>query len=91
MFGFIKEITKVMGLEVAATKNLYKYVNLGGKGLYVQGYKDILSLEKNLIVLKLKRGELEIKGKNLNIKDINISTMVVSGKIEEVKEFGYEK
>ena len=88
MFSFLNEINDFLELPMTSTITGYKYVNLAGRLLYVQGYKDILNFNEHEIVLKLKEGELKIGGKNLNIKELNLNSIVIDGKIILVEEVG---
>ena len=90
MFSFLEEINDFLELPMTSTITGYKYVNLAGKLLYVQGYKDILSFSQEDVTLKLKDGELKIKGKNLNIKELNLNSIVIEGKIAIVEQIGGE-
>lgn len=90
MFSFLQEINDFLELPMTSTVTGYKYVNLGGKLLYVQGYKDILSFSETEVILKLKQGELKVKGKNLNIKELNLNSIVIEGKIVLIEQVGGE-
>ena len=79
MFNFINEIS--LGKEVSG----YKYVNLSGEKIFVQGFLSLLCFDDIKIVLKLKDGELEISGENLNIEELSTNSILVSGKIKSVK------
>jgi sporulation protein YqfC len=88
MFHFLNEINEQLELPITSVLSSYEVVNLGGKVVYVQGYKDILNFEKEHIVLKLKEGELHIKGQNLNIRDLNVNSILIEGTIRLIEEVG---
>jgi|LGVE01.1.fsa_nt_gb sporulation protein YqfC len=88
MFNFLNEFTEQIGSTPMGAVTTYKYVNLGGNLIYVQGYRDILAFSDVEIVLKLKNGELKIFGSELNIKDLNINSVTISGKISGVEKVG---
>lgn len=88
MFNFLNDIIDRSALPMEQRVFVYKYINVGGNVIYVQGYKDILSFSEDEIVLKIKNGELKISGCNLNIKDLNINTITICGKIKSVLEIG---
>ena len=90
MFSFLQEINDFLELPMTSAHTGYKYGNLGGKFLYVQGYKDILSFSETEVILKLKQSELKVKGKNLNIKELNLNSIVIEGKIVLVEQVGGE-
>ena len=84
MFNFINEISELSGLPINEAAGGYKYINLGGRSVYVQNYKDVLSFSNEEIVLKLKDGELKIVGEDLNIKDLNLNSITIKGNILSV-------
>ena len=63
----------------------YKYVNLNGEKVYVQGFKNLLCFDDKSIILKLKDNEMEIVGERLNIEELSQNTILVTGKIICVK------
>ncbi len=83
MFDFINEIEEIKNI----TKG-YRYQNFGGEILVVQGYKDILLLEDENVVLKLKTGELQVMGKNLSVTEFSTNSIVIKGKIDSVESVG---
>ena len=64
----------------------YRYQVESGKQIVVEGYKNILMIEQNCIVLKLKDGELQILGKNLNVIELSSNTIKIAGKIKTISE-----
>lgn len=88
MFNFLNEIGSFNELPLSSVITHYKYVNIGGQLLYVQGYKDVLSFETDKIVLKLKENELKIVGTDLNIKELNLNSITITGHIFLVEEMG---
>ena len=88
MFHFFNEINDLLQVPVTNVLNGYEYINLSGKAIYIQGYKDILSFNEEHIILKLKKGELHIKGENLNIRDLNLNCILIEGRIFIVEEAG---
>lgn len=85
MLQFFNEINDLLEVPLTSVAGEYQYVNLAGRAVYVQGYKDLLTFEDNKIGLKLKEGELMITGKKLVIKDLNINSIVVEGIIQKVE------
>lgn len=78
MFNFIEEfsgIDSVIG---------YKYMNIGGKKFYMQGFKSILSFSQDSVILKVPNGEIEIQGNNLNIEELGVDTILIAGNILRV-------
>lgn len=88
MFNFFNEINDLLQVPLTSATSNYKYVNLSGRALYVQGYSDVLSFNEEQIVLKLKSGELNIVGKHLNIKELNPHSIIIEGIVARVEQMG---
>ena len=69
-------------------KGAFRYQVNGGKGIVVEGYKNVLKIETNSVVLKLNNGELEIFGTSLKVKEIGGNSIVIEGKIQSVNQVG---
>ena len=70
--------------ELNITLKEYKYVNIGGKIVYVEGQSGILSLSKEEISLKVSNKVCTIKGTDLYIKYYDNSTALVCGSVVSV-------
>lgn len=70
--------------ELNITLKEYRYVNIGGKALYVEGQGGIISLSAEQIELKMGKRTCTIKGADLYIKYYDNSTALVLGKIVSV-------
>lgn len=78
----IKEIEKFMsecGVAIG-----YRLINLGGKFLYIEGIKSVLSFGEDEMDFALKRSMLEVKGRNLKIKYLDKTTCTLEGEILSV-------
>lgn len=67
-------------------KGNYRYQVDAGKQIAIEGYKNVLKIEENNIVVKLQKGELNILGENLKIKELGKNTIIVVGKINSICE-----
>lgn len=76
LFG---EIEKLMNSADASFN--YRIINLGGKTLYVEGIKQVVSLGETEILLQLKKQLLTIVGSNLKVKYLDKTTCVIDGEI----------
>lgn len=81
LFG---EIEKLVNNEFNITLNNYRYINIDGKYVYLEGHKGILHLSDEEISFKLKKKTLSIKGYDLKIKILDNTTSVVEGNVLEV-------
>lgn len=70
--------------ELNITLKEYRYINVGGKALYVEGQSGIISLSAEQIELKLGKRVCTIKGTDLHIKYYDNSTALVVGKVISV-------
>ena len=70
--------------ELGLTLNKYRYVNIGGKALYIEGQTGIKTLSSELIEINLGKKTCTINGIDLFIKYYDKSTAIVSGSIVSV-------
>ena len=70
--------------ELGLTLNKYRYINIGGKVVYIEGQTGIKTLSSELIALHLGKKTCTINGSDLFIKYYDKSTAVVSGSIVSV-------
>ena len=80
--GLIGEVEKLMNSADGSFN--YRVVNLGGKTLYVEGIKHVVSLGETEILLQLKKQLLIVSGFNLKVKYLDKSTCVINGEIFSV-------
>lgn len=85
MIDFFDEISKMTNLPLDLINQGYRYVNFAGKSLYVAGYKKIIVLSKDEVVLKLPKGRMKVVGQDMVIKDLNLSQLILVGKIISVE------
>ena len=62
-------------------KKNYRFQVDSGNKLAIEGYKNLLLVTEEMIELKLFDGELEVKGKNLKIKEFGQNTIIITGDI----------
>ena len=80
--SLIGEVEKLMNSADGSFN--YRVVNLGGKTLYVEGIKQVVSLGETEILLQLKKQLLTISGTNLKVKYLDKTTCVIDGEISSV-------
>ena len=85
MFSLINEITSAFSSQELKNASQYKIINLGGKALYVQGYKSIDKFSDISIILKIKNASIFIKGERLNIKELDSSCLFITGIIKSTE------
>lgn len=62
----------------------YRTINLGGKFLYIEGIKSVVSFGVDEMIFSLRRGTLVVAGKTLKIKYLDKTTCVLEGEISSV-------
>ena len=80
--SLFSEIEKLMNSAEGSFN--YRVVNLGGKTLYVEGIKNVVSLGETEILLQLKKQLLVISGSILKVKYLDKTTCVIDGEISSV-------
>lgn len=75
----LDEIEKLMA-GVGTSAN-YRLINLGGKFLYVEGIKAVVSFGVDEMQFQLKKCLLVVAGKNLKVKYLDKSTCIIEGEI----------
>lgn len=86
MFNFFDEIKSC----VKDINNKYNIVNVSGKLVYIEGHKGLSVLSKELICLRIKKGNIKIEGSNLQLKELYDECVKISGKIDKVEVFDAE-
>ena len=85
--NLLDELDSFVSKEYGITFNEYRYVNLGGKFVYVEGHNGIKLLADNEISFYLKKQSLQIKGEMLIVKYFDKNTAIVQGRIVQVSVF----
>lgn len=80
----LEQLDNYITQELGVTLKEYRYINIGGKLVYIEGQNGILSLSKEEISFKVRKKVCTIKGSDLYIKYYDNSTAVVCGSIISV-------
>ena len=72
------------GLDKSAD---YQYTNYANRYIIIENIKGLLSSAENEIIVKVKGGELSVKGETLVIKELGKSIICISGKIVSVSGY----
>ena len=78
----MEEIEKFMNCNNASLN--YRYINIGGKSLYVEGIKSVVEFGESKMQFQLKKCVLEVVGQNLKVKYLDKTTAVIIGEIFSV-------
>ena len=80
----LDELDSLVTNELGLTLKEYRYINVGGKLLYIEGQNGILNLSKEEISFRLRKKVITVKGSDLYIKYYDNSTAIVGGSIISV-------
>lgn len=80
----LDELDNYVTKELGITLKEYRYINIGGKMVYVEGHNGISTLSKEEISFKLRKKNCTIKGSDLYIKYYDNCTALVCGSIVSV-------
>ena len=80
--SMLDEVEKLMN-SVETSMN-YRIINLGGKQIYVEGIKSVISFGENEMFFQLKKQVLVVSGSSLKVKYLDKTTCVLEGFITSV-------
>ena len=83
MIGFLEDIMNMTGLPLDIIGGGFRLINFNNKALFISGYVSLLSVTDSQIKLKLKRGVLDVVGKELKLKDMQSDCVMIVGDILE--------
>ncbi len=81
--SLINEIEKFMTDNLSSVN--YRIINLGGKSLYIEGIKSVISFGSNEMQFQLKKGLLKVFGSDMSVKYLDKTTCVIIGSINSVE------
>lgn len=81
MFGFLEEVSNMSGLPFDIINKGFRVINLSNRAVYIEGFVALVEVEKTEITIKLKKGIVKILGEELKIKNMNLNTILVVGKV----------
>lgn len=80
--SFFNEVISLLGIDAQMLAAGYQIVNYNGEAVYVEGYKKVLSIAENEIILELRKGKkISLQGEGLNVFSLEDTTIIVKGKI----------
>lgn len=86
MFNFFDEIkNKFVGNGDILTD--FNIINMSGKILYIEGHCGVVTINSNLVIIKIKKGRVVIDGENFVLKELSENTLLLQGKIIKMEMF----
>ncbi len=82
--SFNNEINKLLLKYFDSSFSDYRYLNIGGRAVYIEGQTGLIEFDEKTITFKVKKQILSVVGTNLVIAEFDNSTAVVTGNIESV-------
>jgi len=86
LFNYFSELKKELSLPSDIFKS-YNLVNISGNLLYVEGHLGLNVISDDNVVFKVKNGIVDVKGKELSLKNLSQTTMAIQGKIYKIEVF----
>lgn len=80
MFNFLEETVKKFG-EVSGRESEPIIIFLPGRGVYIEAKCKIVSINRETVVLKVKKEILTVKGEGLMLKNLDKNSIMLQGKI----------
>ena len=81
--NFIENILSKLGLNESLAPLKYRAVIFGESGLFIENVKSIVSFSNTEILVRLKKGEILIKGEDLKVKNYTGFDLYILGKVKE--------
>jgi sporulation protein YqfC len=80
----LNELDNYITKELGVTLKEYRYINIGGKMVYIEGQSGILNLTHDEISFRVRKKTCTIKGSDLYIKYYDNCTALICGSIVSV-------
>lgn len=84
MFNYLDELYELSDCKASDFIDKFKLIMLSNSVIYVSGFLKVLSYSSELIVLKVKSDELNIEGKNMDIKSLDKGEIIVKGNVVKI-------
>lgn len=86
MFNFLSEIKENLKNPENYGFESFNIINISGKILYAEGHLGLVTLSKELISFKVKKGAIMVEGSNLILSELNENTIKICGNIKKVEQ-----
>ena len=86
MFNFLKEIRTNLKNSHNLGLESFNIINISGHLLYVEGHLGLVTLSKELVSFKVKKGVILVEGQDMVLSELNENTIKICGKIKKVEQ-----
>jgi len=86
MFNFFNEIAEIAKKSKDIALDNFNIINLSGKIVYVEGHMGLITLSKETVSFKIKKGVVMIQGKDLILAELSENTIKICGEIKKMEQ-----
>ena len=86
MFNFLKEIKDNLKNPNNLGLESFNIINISGHLLYVEGHLGLVTLSKELVSFKVKKGVILVEGQDMVLSELNENTIKICGIIKKVEQ-----
>ena len=86
MFNFFKEVKENIKYPQKINLDTFNIINISGRLLYVEGHFGLLTLSKEMISFKVKKGVILVEGSEMILAELNENTLKICGNIKKVEQ-----
>lgn len=87
MFNFFGEIKENLKIPKENFIESFQMINISGKIVYAEGQCGLLSLSKEQISFKIKKGVIVVEGQDMVLNELSDNTIKICGKIKRIEQF----
>lgn len=86
MFNFYNEIKDNLKNPKGLDLNGFNIINLSGHLLYVEGHLGLVTLSKQQISFKVRRGVIMVEGEDMILSELSDNTIKICGIIKKIEQ-----
>lgn len=86
MFNFFGEVKENLKDSNKLDLDCFNLVNISGRILYAEGHTGLVTLSKEVISFKVKKGVVIVEGKDLVLSELSENTLKICGIIKKVEQ-----
>ena len=86
MFNFLNEIKQNLKIPQGLDLNGFNLINIAGNLLNVEGHLGLVTLSKQQISFKVRKGVIIVDGEDMILNELSDTTLKICGKIRKVEQ-----